>query len=42
LGLSISYGIIEAHDGQISATSQVGVGSSFTVMLPVSEALATR
>lgn len=37
LGLSISSGIIEAHKGQISATSQVGVGTTFVIRLPVGE-----
>ncbi len=37
LGLSISYGIIEAHNGQITATSQVGEGTTFTILLPVEE-----
>jgi two-component system NtrC family sensor kinase len=37
LGLSISYGIIEAHQGQITATSQVGEGTTFTILLPVGE-----
>jgi signal transduction histidine kinase len=37
LGLSISYGIIQAHGGQITVTSQVGVRTTFTVLLPVSK-----
>jgi len=37
LGLSVSYGIIEQHDGTIQVTSEVGVGSTFTITLPVSE-----
>lgn len=37
LGLSISYGIIESHNGHISATSQVGVGTTFTILLPVEQ-----
>ena len=35
LGLSVSYGIIEAHNGQITATSQAGEGTTFTIWLPV-------
>jgi PAS domain S-box-containing protein len=35
LGLSISYSIIEAHQGQISVTSEEGVGTTFSILLPV-------
>jgi len=35
LGLSIVYGIIKMHRGQITVQSQVGVGTTFTVTLPV-------
>lgn len=35
LGLSISYGIIERHQGTITVKSQLGVGTSFTVRIPV-------
>ncbi len=35
LGLSISYGIIEAHDGQILVESEVGKGSTFILLLPI-------
>ncbi len=34
LGLSISYNIIKKHDGEISVTSTVGVGTEFTIKLP--------
>jgi len=35
LGLSVSYSIIKRHGGTIGVTSEVGVGSTFTVRLPV-------
>ncbi len=35
LGLSMSYDIIQKHNGQIKAESQVGKGTTFTVLLPV-------
>ncbi len=35
LGLSISYGIIKRHNGKIYAKSDVGVGSTFTIELPI-------
>jgi two-component system NtrC family sensor kinase len=34
LGLSIVYGIIKMHRGQIYVSSQVGVGTEFTITLP--------
>lgn len=37
LGLSVSYGIIERHGGKIDVQSEVGVGSKFTVHLPVAK-----
>jgi two-component system NtrC family sensor kinase len=35
LGLSISYGIIQNHGGNIFVKSQVGVGTEFTIKLPL-------
>ena len=35
LGLSVSYGIIKNHGGEISVESKVGQGSIFTITLPV-------
>jgi len=37
LGLSISYGIIEEHHGSIDVKSKQGVGTSFTIRLPVKQ-----
>ncbi|MCW8879695.1 MAG: ATP-binding protein [Kangiellaceae bacterium] len=35
LGLSISYGIIENHKGKIDVESETGVGTCFTISLPI-------
>jgi two-component system NtrC family sensor kinase len=35
LGLSISYGIIKKHGGEIDVRSEVGVGTTFLIKLPV-------
>ena len=35
LGLSVSYGIIQQHGGSIEVESQVGVGTTFIVKLPI-------
>jgi two-component system NtrC family sensor kinase len=34
LGLAVSYGIIERHGGRIEVQSDVGKGSTFTIVLP--------
>jgi PAS domain S-box-containing protein len=34
LGLSVSYSIIERHEGVISVTSEIGAGSVFKITLP--------
>jgi PAS domain S-box-containing protein len=39
LGLSISYGIIRDHKGRIEVQSEVGHGSTFSVMLPSTDAI---
>ncbi len=35
LGLSVSYGIIKSHDGDIEVESEVGQGTIFTITLPI-------
>ncbi len=35
LGLSISYDIVKKYKGDITVTSELGKGSTFTVMLPI-------
>lgn len=42
LGLSISYGIIKRHGGTISVKSKVGVGTTFTVVIPINAAEPLR
>jgi signal transduction histidine kinase len=42
LGLAIVRGIVEAHGGTISAASEVGSGSQFTIRLPREEPATRR
>jgi two-component system sensor histidine kinase VicK len=37
LGLSIAEAIVKAHGGRIVVESLVGMGSTFTVLLPVNQ-----
>jgi signal transduction histidine kinase len=34
LGLAIVRGIVEAHGGSVTVSSDVGVGTTFTILLP--------
>jgi signal transduction histidine kinase len=37
LGLAISYGIVEEHNGKLTVQSKVGNGTTFTVSLPLAD-----
>jgi two-component system NtrC family sensor kinase len=40
LGLSVSWGIVQAHGGSIAVASDVGQGATFTVSLPLTSGAA--
>src|ERR1044071_4903346 len=42
LGLAVSYGIIERHEGLITVESEVGRGTTFQIDLPAAELEAAR
>ncbi len=35
LGLAVSYGIIQRHQGKIEVQSKMGIGTTFTIRLPI-------
>jgi hypothetical protein len=37
LGLSVSYGIVQRHNGKIQVKSSLGVGSEFIILLPIKQ-----
>ena len=39
MGLSIVYGVVKMHAGDISVDSEVGKGTTFLVRIPVGEAV---
>jgi len=39
LGLSVGYGVVSSHNGQIQVESTIGKGTTFTILLPVDQEL---
>ncbi|MBL0883153.1 MAG: histidine kinase, partial [Chitinophagaceae bacterium] len=37
LGLSLSYDIVKAHKGELKVESQEGIGTNFTITLPMNQ-----
>ncbi len=37
LGLAVAYSVISKHDGQLTVDSQLGEGTTFTILLPASD-----
>ena len=35
LGMSIAYQVIQSHHGTINVESEVGIGTTFTIVLPI-------
>ncbi|WP_322743929.1 ATP-binding protein [Nostoc edaphicum] len=35
MGLALAKKLVDLHGGQISVTSEIGVGTTFTIALPV-------
>ena len=42
VGMSISYGIIESHNGKIKVISQPGQGTTFSILLPIDRTFSNQ
>ena len=38
MGLSVAYGVVKRHGGEISVQSEVGRGTTFNIVLPIAPA----